>query len=184
MNKLASLSQYGLSGANVRIRLYDGITKTLKAEIEEHNITTSFALMSVAKLVYGIYDSFTPDKVSVNVPHYVAVGTGNSAPDVTDNALDDEVIPLGYDLNRIKITSREIVPDLANKRIAVNFKTYVPTFVRYQANSSDASIAEVGLFSQLTGNNCWARVVLETPVTKAAGDVLDILWTINIQSLT
>ena len=178
-----STAEYGIGSTNVRIRVYDGTTKTLKQEVNQHNITTSLALMSVAKLIYGIFDNYTPDRVSSSVPHYVAVGSGDSVPAVSNNALDAEVVPTDYAYNRVAITSRDISPDLGNSTVSVVFTTYIPTSVSYQTSGVDVEIKEVGLFTQLTGDNCWARAKLTTAVTKNPGDVLDITWTINIKSI-
>jgi len=182
MNAL-SKAECGIGNSNVCVRVYDGTTKELKQEVYQHNMTTSLALMSVAKMVYGIYDNYTPERIASGVPHYVAVGTGNSEAAVTDIALDSEVVPSDYEHNRVPITSRDISPDLINNKISVVFKTYIPTHVQYQSGGSDVELKEVGLFTLVSGGNCWARAVLSTPVTKSLGDVLDITWTINIQSI-
>ena len=155
-------------------------TNNILQEVKSKNMVTRLSLASIAKIFYSELEG-----IEKYCPSYFAVGnTGspNHSPTVTTSVTVNDTmlygeLPTNYE--RIKISSRSIDNNVANDYVRVNLQGYILSDIY-----SGVIINEAGIFTNNTGNNCLARVIIDQPITKEEGTVIDVLWTITITSIT
>lgn len=97
---------------------------------------------------------------TANIMSHMAVGSGNTAPALGQTAMVNQ-------LARVPFTSVNVV---------ANTVTYVAVF---NAGVGTGALVEAGLFNAASGGTMLARTTFGT-LTKAAGDVVTVTWTITI----
>jgi hypothetical protein len=118
------------------------------------NLLTNAGLAQMAGLINGVVTTpFT----------YVAVGTGTTAPSVTDTALVSEVMRVSATVSR---TTTSVPNDTATWSATFNF-------------TSSYALAEAGIFDASTGGNMLCRVTYPT-LNVVSGDSLIINWKVQI----
>lgn len=122
----------------------------IKEQGQGHNLIVNAGKALMASLLSG---------ASSTIPTYMAVGSSATAPAVTDTALGTELARVAFSSNT---PSGAIVTYVANFGVGVGTGT----------------IQEAGLFSASTGGTMLSRST-SISVTKAAGDTLQITWTIT-----
>lgn len=192
-------------GYNVRIDQRDAVTNKLIKRVEGKNTVTKLALMGVIRLFNGQFVGDTLIEANNYVPKYLALGTNgryqegniiNTIPnnsssvgvqvDANDSSLYQEIVE-----SRIKLTQTNVVENNLNTNyVKLRIKCFIPsdkyngTYDDVKGTYSGTIIEEVGLFTQPTGNNCWARYVMPTGtlIHKNDNSVIDITWEITIKS--
>lgn len=96
-----------------------------------------------------------------NVINYIAVGTGNTAPALTDTTLETE-------LEREAIT-------VSGGTASTNTITYVANF---GVGVGTGAWREAGLFNESSGGTMLSRVVYDV-INKGAADSMEITWVID-----
>lgn len=173
--------------SNVRIIVRDSETWIEKKRYQMRNRVTKLTLLGIARLFTGEFNSSTSEVPSNYYPKYIALGTGSTAPSVSDSSLKQEITSNG-NKNRQLIAQRNIENIRNSTNVKVVMQSYIPsgilTTVEYGPDGeviSDNPIREAGLFVDETGNTCLARVVFDG-ISKGDNDVLDITWEFNIIS--
>lgn len=174
---------------NVSIRRRDKRTgKVLEARYAKNRVT-KLALLGIVRFINGEFNQSAPDSMYEYIPRYLALGTntpGSLNPGVTTNVtvndakLLDEITMDNGDSARIWIAGREhskVESRASDPYVKLTINCYI------QSNTFDGeNICEAGLFTQKTGNNCWARVAFDR-IMKTENDVLDITWEITVLSV-
>ncbi len=125
---------------------------------EERNLVVNGARTVICQLLAGINQA-------ANTVTKIAIGTGNTAPDLTNTALEAEVA-------RVPVINYRF-PDLNT----VEFEALVD-----QNTANNKTISELGLFTAgdaTTPEVMIARVVV-SPINKDASTSLVILWRISL----
>jgi len=172
---------------NVLINKRDSKTGRILETRMVKNRVTKLALLGIVRLINGEFNNTTPLNIENYIPKYLALGSNTAeeiSPGVTtevtvnDSRLLDEIIGSNNLQQRILLTQKNILENnLVNPYIKLTMKVFIPTdaFV-------NEVIGEAGLFTQSSGNNCWARVAF-APFTKTYNEVIDVTWDINIMSV-
>lgn len=179
-------AQFGID-TNVTIALRDAKSFKIIESVRAKNRVTNLALSGIVKMIYGEFG--TVEDLAGYVPRYFALGgetSGSSpsettvVPSPTDTQLEYEITDNeGEIYYRIPITQKNIInTNLANGVIKIAYRAYTPG---KRFNGMD--LFEAGLFTSAEGNTCFARIGFPT-VVKQQGTVLDILWEINVRSMT
>lgn len=170
-------------GVNVRIRKINKYTGHEIERREGHNRCLKTQLMGIVKWLNGEFNDTQPFLLHYDwIPRYLGVGTNiasASSPSgittevtVNDTRLLDEISP------RIKLPDRnKIINRSTQNYIQLVISTYLPE--EYYINES---IAEAGLFSRETGNNCLFRITFD-PIVKDVDSVVEVNWTISVISV-
>ena len=174
---------------NVHIKRRDKNTWKVLEERHVKNRVTKLALLGIVRFINGEFNETSPDSISSYIPRYLALGTNRATslnPGVTENVtvndakLLDEITNDSGDSLRIWIGSREYSKQesrASDPYVKLTISCYI------QSNTYDGyHISEAGLFTEKTGNNCWARVTFDE-ITKTEMDVIDITWEITVLSV-
>lgn len=136
---------------DLEITIVDSITGELKLNRKEKNlVVTAGKNLIISRLA---------SNGSAVIDH-MAVGTNNTAPNVTDTTLNTE-------LTRVALTS--VSP-------AGNAITYVATF---GVGVATGALVEAGLFNSSTAGTMLSRTTFAV-VNKGVNDVMTITWTITV----
>lgn len=104
----------------------------------------------------------------INRPFYMALGSGDTAAEVTDTALETEIITPG--LERKQVTPVAATTTIENDSIKYDVTFYPET---------DANINEIGIFDSANNGVMMCRRVINTrPV--ASGDTIEVIYTVTI----
>lgn len=136
---------------NVHVLLRDE-NGNIKADFVTHNTVVTAGKNHIADQL-----SSAPNGAAMG---YMAIGTNSTAVLATDTALNVE-------LDRNALTSRTD---------SANVVTYVGNWA---AADGTGTIVEAGIFNAVTAGTMLARTVFSA-ITKAAGDTLQITWTLTI----
>jgi hypothetical protein len=118
------------------------------------NLLTNVGLAQMAGLINGVVATpFT----------YVAVGTGTTAPSVTDTALVSEVMRVSATVSR---TTTSVPNDTATWSAVFSF-------------TASYALSEAGIFDASTGGNMLSRVTYPT-LNVVSGDSLVINWKVQM----
>lgn len=131
-------------------RLY-GPNGELKQEEKVHNLVTTAGKAFLADAISG-----TPDQDPMS---HMAIGTGNTAANASDTALDTEL-------------DRNALDDSTDSG-AVNTFT-----ASWAAGDGTGTIVEAGIFNDPTAGTMLCRAVFSA-INKGALDVLEITWTVT-----
>lgn len=178
--------------ANVHINVVNKKTNSIIKTIEGHNRATKLALMGLIRFTNGEFNPSSPDYlefVRKYIPRYLALGTNipteinqgvSSMVDVNDSKLLAEIVdPINGESQRIKLTQRNQISNrYVDPYIRLIIRCYIP-----ETMFNDNVIKEAGLFTQETGNNCWARIVLPEGINKTKDIVLDVMWELTFVSM-
>lgn len=99
---------------------------------------------------------------------YIAVGTGTTAADVTDTALQTESATAG--LTRAASTNSRVTTDVTND---------TAQFVRIFTVTGSVAVTESGIFDASSSGNMLARQVFSA-INVVNGDSLTITWKIDV----
>lgn len=138
-------------------------------------------------------------------PRYVALGsnvaTADSRRDVSTTVnVNDSHLLSEYKVNnvsgnntnellRVRLQQNNVISNLySDPYIKLTLKCLIQnnifeSYMNDEGETEPKDIREVGLFTKKSGDNCWARIVLPTPVTKYANSVLDITWDLIFVSM-
>ena len=139
-----------LSG-KVKVVLKDS-TGNIKLSIDQPNIITTVGKELIASLI--------ADAAVTTVSH-MAIGSGNTAPAITDTTLVTE-------LGRVALTSTTAVG---------NQVIYLATF---GPGVATGSVNEAGLFNDGTVGDMQCRTLFSTTIPKGSGDSLEVTWTLTV----
>lgn len=176
-------SQMGIK-ANVKINIRNRLTNKIIKTIDASNRVTNFMLSGISNVLYGDIEI-----INKYIPAYIAVGDCTTSDtsgtnvsslnvEVSDTKLYGEI-----PLNTLHINERV---KISSKAINNNSNYITVTMIGYiQSNTfNDRIIKEIGLFTKESGNNCLARVILDEPIKKNNGEIIDIIWAITSTSVS
>ena len=182
-----------LNGAiNVTINVVNKKTNSIIKTVRGHNRVTKLALMGLIRFTNGEFNPSSPDYLEFTrkyIPRYLALGTNlateinqgvSSMVDVNDSKLLSEIVDKtdGSSL-RILLTQRNQISNrYVDPYIRLIIRCYIP-----ETMFNGETIREAGLFTDQTGDNCWARIVLPNEIQKTADIVLDVMWELTFISL-
>jgi hypothetical protein len=146
------------SRGQVTIRLIDEHGKV--KECIRKNLTTTLGLQVCAERISG---AASPRGIS-----HMAVGTGNAAPNATDNKLAAELAPR---------KALDIAPALTTVNVANDAVLYRCTFLPGEATGP---LVEAALYHAAAGNTACNRVVFPL-ITKGTLDTLEIGWKVYME---
>jgi hypothetical protein len=126
-------------------------TGAIKEQREFKNLVVSAGKSFIASRILG---------TSVAVLSHIGIGSGSVAPTTADTAL-------GAQLARVALTSATQSSNVA---------TYNAFFA---AGVGTGSVTEAGLFNASTAGTMVSRVTFAS-IGKAAGDTLDVSWTLTV----
>lgn len=171
-------------GVNVNIVQRDSKTGRIITQRQGHNRCLRMTLLGITKWLNGEFNPSQPYLISYDwIPRYLGVGTnvssGGDAPTsvtssvkINDTRLLNEISP------RMKLPERnKIINKSSQSYIQLVISTYLP-----EEYYNDQTIAEAGLFSQATGNNCLFRITFDG-IKKTRDSVVEVTWTISIISV-
>lgn len=127
----------------------DGVIKT------NHNVDNLVVTTGKQWIAARMYDSAQPNEMS-----HMAVGTDNTAANVSDTTLAVEAA-------RVSLTSTTV---------STNTTQYVASFA---AGTGTGALVEAGIFNAVSSGTMLCRTVFPV-VNKGADDTLAITWTITI----
>lgn len=178
--------------ANVYITQRNKRTGRVIKEVIGSNRVTKLALMGLIKFTNGEFNPSSPEYMEFHkkyIPSYLALGTNitteinegvSSIVEVNDAKLLSEIVDKSNGSSlRIKLPQRNIINNrYTDPYIKLTIKCYIP-----ETQFNGEVIREAGLFTDSTGNNCWARIALPDPITKTDDSVLDIVWELTFVSM-
>lgn len=177
---------------NVTINVVNKKTNSIIKTVRGSNRVTKLALMGLIRFTNGEFNPSSPDYltfVKKYIPRYLALGTNTATEinqgvstmvDVNDSKLLSEIVDkVTGDSLRIKLTQRN---QISNRYTDPFMKLIIKCYIPETMFNGD-TIREAGLFTDETGNNCWARIVLPEPIPKKEDIVLDIMWELTFVSL-
>lgn len=164
-------------------------------QINVKNKITSYGLTSIAKLLNGDFTNITLEELNLYIPNYVAVGTidkdasdsaiheneNYSTVSYIDRALRSEYLTEGTNAKqRLPIVQKNTLFAQNESFVTIELKSYI-----MEDQMVGYNIRELGVFADLEGSTCFARVVLPegSMFVKEAGDVVDIVWKIIVASV-
>lgn len=171
---------------NVRLSMRNKDTGEILHTVEGHNRVTKMAIMGLIRFCNGEFNDTTPLTILNYIPRYLALGSNtagtinpgvSSEVTVNDSKLLSEILDNTGKPMRIKLTQRNIENRYTNPYIKLTIRVFIPVdqFV-------GEKLGEAGLFTDTSGNNCWARITFE-PFTKEMNTVVDVTWEITIVSM-
>jgi hypothetical protein len=122
--------------------------------------------------IEGIASRIAPHDGTINssAPYnYIALGTGNVAPNPAHTALEAE-LPGGGSYGRIQDSSAQYTTSGGNK---------ITLSVTFAPGQATGTLRESGVFNAASGGNMFARQTF-ADIQKAAGDTLTVTWTITL----
>lgn len=177
-------------GINVCVRKRDKETGKILDERKGHNRCLKMQLMSLIKYLNGEFNTSSPimgdegDPLYYDwIPRYLAVGTnqpgiGNTTASVTSEVSVNDTRLLSEISPRIKLPDRHTIINRSGQDfIQLVIDTYLPS--KYY---NGETIAEAGLFSNATGNNCLFRITFDG-IEKTEDSVIQVTWTISVISI-
>lgn len=172
-------------GINVKLTKRNKNTGRVLETRQGHNTCLKTQLMGIVKWMNGEFNESAPFLLGADwIPRYLGVGTniatyenveGNSVGtevNVNDTRLLSEISP------RMKLPERNTIVNRSTQRyVQLVISSYLPS--EYY---NDETIAEAGLFSKESGNNCLFRIVFDG-INKTEDSVIEVDWTISVISI-
>lgn len=172
-------------GINVKLTKRNKNTGRVLETRQGHNTCLKTQLMGIVKWMNGEFNESAPFLLGADwIPRYLGVGTniatyenveGNSVGtevNVNDTRLLSEISP------RMKLPERNTIVNRSTQRyVQLVISSYLPS--EYYNNEV---IAEAGLFSKESGNNCLFRIVFDG-IEKTEDSVIEVDWTISVISI-
>ena len=170
-------------GINVKLTKRDKNTGRVLETRQGHNTCLKMQLMGIVKWMNGEFNESAPYLLGEDwIPRYLGIGTNIATyqnPDgvstevnINDTRLLSEISP------RIKLPERNKIVNRSTQRyVQLVISSYLPS--EYY---NDEIIAEAGLFSRETGNNCLFRIVFDG-INKTEDSVIEVDWTISVISV-
>ena len=172
-------------GINVKLTKRNKNTGRVLETRQGHNTCLKTQLMGIVKWMNGEFNESAPFLLGADwIPRYLGVGTniatyenveGNSVGtevNVNDTRLLSEISP------RMKLPERNTIVNRSTQRyVQLVISSYLPS--EYYNNEV---IAEAGLFSKESGNNCLFRIVFDG-INKTEYSVIEVDWTISVISI-
>lgn len=183
MGDLNAIATMGIPNVNVRMEFRNIKTGKIVNLVETHNRVTKHALLGMIRMIDGEFNSSTPFQIANYIPRYFALGSNqalgnNNAGITTEVTVNDTRLLSEIDYPRTRLIQKNIITNRYNDPyIKLTIRHYIPNNAYV-----DQSLAEAGLFSDKTGNNCWARITFDRFV-KDDETVIDITWEITIVSM-
>lgn len=179
-----SLEDAGLTmGINVKLTKRNKKTGRVMETREGHNTCLKMQLYGLVKWMNGEFNE-TQNFLQCNewIPRYLGVGSNiatyasssgvGTEVDVNDTCLLSEISP------RMKLPERNTIINRSTQRyVQLVISSYLPS--EYY---NGETIAEAGLFSKETGNNCLFRIVFDG-INKTEDSVIEVDWTISVISV-
>lgn len=125
----------------------------LISEFSQPNLVTTVGKVQIAQLIENV--------VAVTAPSHMAVGSSNTAPSVANTTL-------GTELARVALDSTTQ---------STNTVVYVATF---GPGVGTGTLEEGGLFNAGAAGTMTCRTLFSASVPKAAGDTVEITWTVTV----
>ena len=172
-------------GINVKLTKRNKNTGRVLETRQGHNTCLKTQLMGIIKWMNGEFNESAPFLLGADwIPRYLGVGTniatyenveGNSVGtevNVNDTRLLSEISP------RMKLPERNTIVNRSTQRyVQLVISSYLPS--EYY---NGETIAEAGLFSKESGNNCLFRIVFDG-INKTEDSVIEVDWTISVISI-
>lgn len=172
-------------GINVKLTKRNKNTGRVLETRQGHNTCLKTQLMGIVKWMNGEFNESAPFLLGADwIPRYLGVGTniatyenveGNSVGtevNVNDTRLLSEISP------RMKLPERNTIVNRSTQRyVQLVISSYLPS--EYY---NEETIAEAGLFSKESGNNCLFRIVFDG-INKTEDSVIEVDWTISVISI-
>ena len=170
-------------GVNVRVTKRNKQTGAVIEERKGHNRCLKMQLMGLVKWLNGEFNPTQSYLVSYDwIPRYLGLGTNSATshtpPGITTEVSINDTRLLSEISPRIALPERNTIVNRSTQSyVQLVIVTYLPDEL-YQ----NEKIAEAGLFSGETGNNCLFRITFE-PIKKDTDSVIEVNWTISIISV-
>ena len=184
INNNFDISDAGFNvGVNVRITKRDKLTGKILEERKGHNRCLKMQLMGIVKWLNGEFNPTQSYLVHYDwIPRYLAVGTNTATsttpPGITSEVTINDTRLLSELSPRLKLPERnKIINRSTQNYIQLVIATYLPEELYV-----NEAIAEAGLFSGETGNNCLFRITFD-PIIKTTDSVVEVNWTISVISV-
>ena len=184
INNNFDISDAGFNvGVNVRITKRDKLTGKILEERKGHNRCLKMQLMGIVKWLNGEFNPTQSYLVHYDwIPRYLAVGTNTATsttpPGITSEVTINDTRLLSELSPRLKLPERnKIINRSTQNYIQLVISTYLPEELYV-----NEAIAEAGLFSGETGNNCLFRITFD-PIIKTTDSVVEVNWTISVISV-
>lgn len=183
MSDLITSTTMGVPNVNVRMEFRNIKTGEIVNLVETHNRVTKHALFGLIRFIDGEFNQSTPHQLASYIPRYFALGsnvaTGGSTGGVTTEVtVNDTRLLSEIDYPRTRLIQKNIITNnYNNPYIKLTIRHYIPNNAYV-----GESLAEAGLFTDETGNNCWARITFDR-FEKDEETVIDITWEITIVSM-
>lgn len=170
-------------GVNVQLTKRDKNTGRILQQVQGHNRCLRNELLGIAKWLNGEFNDTQSYLLHYNwIPRYLGVGTNQASLDssgsvttevtVNDTKLLSEISP------RMKLPERnKIITRSTQDYVQLVIVSYLPSELY-----NNQTIAEAGLFSKASGNNCLFRIAFEG-IPKTEDSVIEVNWTITIISV-
>ena len=170
-------------GVNVQLTKRDKNTGRILQQVKGHNRCLRNELLGIAKWLNGEFNDTQSYLLHYNwIPRYLGVGTNQASLDssgsvttevtVNDTKLLSEISP------RMKLPERnKIITRSTQDYVQLVIVSYLPSELY-----NNQTIAEAGLFSKASGNNCLFRIAFEG-IPKTEDSVIEVNWTITIISV-
>ena len=182
MNSLELLG-YGSAGLampeiTTHLQIRKPKTGEIIYDIKKHNRVLKLPLFTMLRAINGEFSQCDDSTVAINkkfqlynfIPRFVAFGSSDQEVDINDTKLGKEL-----DEPRMRLTrSNSLENQYNNPYIKITIKHFVPL-----TSLVNQDLAEVGLFCEETGDNCFARITFD-PFTKDDTTVIDLTWEITI----
>lgn len=171
-------------GINVKLTKRDKKTGKILETREGHNKCLKMQLMGIVKWLNGEFNDTQSYLLHYDwIPRYLGVGTNiatstspigiSSEVTINDTRLLNEISP------RMKLPDRNTVVNRSTQNyVQLIITTYLP-----EEYYNGETIAEAGLFSRETGNNCLFRIVFDG-IPKTEDSVIEVSWTISVISVS
>ena len=172
-------------GVNVKLTKRNKNTGRVLETRQGHNTCLKMQLMGLVKWMNGEFNE-SQNFLQCNewIPRYLGVGTnvgtyenveGNTVGtevNINDTRLLSEISP------RVKLPERNTIINRSTQRyVQLVISSYLPS--EYY---NGETIAEAGLFSKESGNNCLFRIVFDG-INKTEDSVIEVDWTISVISV-
>lgn len=170
-------------GVNVQLTKRDKKTGKILQQVKGHNRCLRNELLGIAKWLNGEFNDTQSYLLHYNwIPRYLGVGTNQATLDssgsvttevtVNDTKLLSEISP------RMKLPERnKIITRSTQDYVQLVIVSYLPSELY-----NDQTIAEAGLFSKASGNNCLFRIAFDG-INKTEDSVIEVNWTITLISI-
>ena len=170
-------------GVNVKVTKRSKKTGAIIEERRGHNRCLKMQLMGLVKWLNGEFNPTQSYLVSYDwIPRYLGLGTNSATshtpPGITTEVSINDTRLLSEISPRITLPERNTIVNRSTQSyVQLVIVTYLPDEL-YQGEK----IAEAGLFSGESGNNCLFRITFE-PIKKDTDSVIEVNWTISVISV-